>query len=245
VSPSSALKTPGRNKRRVIGGVSRSTSAAELSPKASMPSSVRMTSSASESFFEKPRTMAGMAAGSLRKRQKEPPSPSTFRLDKDSGCEGQGFSRKTSFTSMFDALGSAELFSMDADQAFKPVQAFSTKKSGLGMVKSVSTSAISAKSAMALDLDWPGSSSAMSMDLGVKDEPSRLPQTPSMGSRCSSVGSLRQIKANKAAGKQANLLPMLSKPNNSALDWSVGHAVSVSKSTTTARGWGTMPASVF
>jgi hypothetical protein len=241
VSPSSSLKTPGRTKRRVIGGVARSPSAAELSVQSAMASPVRMSASASEGCLQKPWTMAGSPAGSLRRRQKEPSAHSMFRLDEDSGCEGPSFSRKTSLTSMFDALGSAEVFSLDADEALKPVQAFSTKtspKRGLGMPKSASASAISAKTAMAMDLRRPSSSSAMSQDLGIADEQTRL-RTPSMGSRCSSLGSLTGIKGDKWGGKQVNLLPMINKPHNSAAGWCVGHAVSVSKAQAT-RGWGTM-----
>jgi len=246
VSPSSSLKTPGRTKRRVIGGVARSPSAAELSLQSAMASPVRMSASASEGCLQKPWTMAGSPAGSLRRRQKEPSAHSMFHLDEDSGCEGPSFSRKTSLTSMFDALGSAEVFSLDADEALKPVQAFSAKtspKRGLGMAKSASASAISAKTAMAMDLRRPSSSSAMSQDLGIADEQTRL-RTPSMGSRCSSLGSLPGIKGDKWGGKQANLLPMINKPNNSAAGWCVGHAVSVSKAQAT-RGWGMMGSPAF
>eukprot|EP00930_Biecheleria_cincta_P080348 TRINITY_DN6855_c0_g2_i1.p1 TRINITY_DN6855_c0_g2~~TRINITY_DN6855_c0_g2_i1.p1 ORF type:complete len:728 (-),score=168.07 TRINITY_DN6855_c0_g2_i1:326-2509(-) len=246
VSPSNSLKTPGRTKRRVIGGVARSLSAAQLSLQSAMASPVRMSPSASETSFQKPWTMAGSPAGSLRRRQKEPSAQAMYRLDEDSGCEGPTFSRKTSLTSMFDALGSTEVFSLDADEVPKPVQAFSAKsspKKGLGMAKSSSSSAISAKTAMAMDLGRPSSSSAMSQDLGLADEPTRL-RTPSMGSRCSSLGSLPGMEKNRWGGKHANLLPMISKPNNSAAGWSVGHAVSVSKARAT-RGWGTIGSPVF
>lgn len=240
VSPSNSLRTPGRTKRRVIGGVARSPSAAELSLQSPMGSPVRMSPSTSEGSLQKPKTMAGSPAASLRRRQKEPSAHSMFRLDEDSGCEGPSFSRKTSLTSMFDALGSAEVFSLDADEAPKPGQAFSAKASPkrLGMSKSTSTSAISAKTAMAMDLCRPSSSSAMSQDLGIADEPNRL-RTPSMGSRCSSLGSLPGIKGDKWGGKQANLLPMISKPNSSAAGWCVGHAVNVNKAQA-SRSWGSL-----
>lgn len=245
VSAGSSAKTPGRTKRRVIGGVVRCSSAAELPLQSAMASPSKMHSSASEAAFQKPRTMAGSPASSLRRRQKEPSSPSTFHLDEDSGCEGRSFSRKTSFTSMFDALGPTEVFSLDGDEALKPVQLFSMQTSprrGPGMAKSTSASAISAKSAMAMDLG-SSSSSAMCQDLGVTDELTRL-RTPSMGSRCSSLGSLTGIKDSKFGGKQASLLPMISKPKNSASGWFVDHSVSMSKNRA-SRGWGTMGSPVL
>merc|ERR1719334_1629645 len=96
---------------------------------------------------------------------------------------------------MFDAMGSAELYRMDSGDAEDNWSARlpSKRPPSQGMSKSASMS-------------------AMAMDLGLKEPESRV-STP-LG-RCSSVGALRAIKANKANKHQ--VLPQL----YSAPEWSV------------------------
>jgi len=248
VSPSSSMKTPGRVKRRVFGGMSRATPSPEMPEASSTPSLAHSPTQ------ERLWSMAGSPANTLRRQCKDPPAPNTFRLDYADESEGKGLTRKTSLTAMFETMGSAELYRMDEGEEasadhwstrarstqlssyFSKLEVPSTPN-GRSMCKSASTPSFSA---MSMDLGRPGSSSAFARDFKAQaPEPARLP-TPSMGSRCSSVGALKPLKVSKS-GKQAGLLPMLAKPGNSAADWSVGHSVSMNMSKRT-HGWSTMGA---
>jgi len=188
-----------RTKRRIIGGVVRAPS--ESVPVDPNPPTASPTSQLA--WY-----MAGPVSNGLRKKD-----VATFQLDDGSDTENRGLARKSSITSMFEALGSAQLIRMDADDEPTHVPSMRLSASCSNLKPQGSTSA------MALDLG---------LDLGAKDRIG----TPSMGSRCSSVGSLRALKANKAKP-----LPFLQKPNSRA-DWSIGTAVPVMNKT--PKEWSTM-----
>lgn len=163
--------------------------------------------------------MAGSVSNGLRQKD-----VATFQIDDGLDTENRGLTRKSSLTSMFEALGSAQLIRMDADDeqthqvTSMRLSSSCTNLKPQGLKPGMTSSA----SAMALDLG---------LDLGVKDRIG----TPSMGSRCSSVGSLRALKANKAKP-----LPFLQKPSSRA-DWSIGNA-SVMKTT---KEWSTGTMAAF
>ena len=214
----SVSKLPGKAKRRIIGGVVRAPS--EAIPMDPMPP-VAPSPESKLAWF-----MAGPASNGLR--QKEAP---TFRMDDESDAQ-RGLTRKSSITAMFEALGSAQLIRMDADEQPQQVHpsmrlsasCTSLKPSTPGLVKPGTTSSASA---MALDLG---------LDLSSKDRIG----TPSMGSRCSSVGSLRALKASK----DAKPLPFLQKPSSIA-DWSISNTSVMKKTPKEWSTMGTMPTSAF
>ncbi|CAE7884651.1 CML6, partial [Symbiodinium microadriaticum] len=177
--------------------------------------------------------MAGAPAAGLRTKE-----PLAFHMDDESSGEGQsgGLVRKSSITAMFEAMGSTQLYRMDTleDDKAPSRPCSSIKLATPGMFKSASTGSVSA---MALDMGLPAT--PLSMDVSSKKE--RL-GTPGMGSRCSSVGALRSLRASKSV-KQGGMLPFLNKPN-SAIDWSVSHVQSVMSMKT--HEWSTMaPAPVL
>eukprot|EP00435_Cladocopium_sp_Y103_P020212 s1031_g4.t3 len=200
---SAVFKTPGRTKRRIIGGVVRAPSEAVPVDPLPPPATSKLA------WF-----MAGPVSNGLRQKD-----VATFQMDDGLDTENRGLTRKSSLTSMFEALGSAQLIHMDADDEHTHqvtsmrLSSSCTNLKPQGLKPGMTSSA----SAMALDLG---------LDLGAKDRIG----TPSMGSRCSSVGSLRALKANKAKP-----LPFLQKPSSRA-DWSISNA-SVMKTT---KEWSTM-----
>lgn len=205
---SAVFKMPGRTKRRIIGGVVRAPSEAVPVDPLPPPAESKLA------WF-----MAGPVSNGLRQKD-----VATFQIDDGLDTENRGLTRKSSLTSMFEALGSAQLIRMDADDeqthqvTSMRLSSSCTNLKPQGLKPGMTSSA----SAMALDLG---------LDLGVKDRIG----TPSMGSRCSSVGSLRALKANKAKP-----LPFLQKPSSRA-DWSIGNA-SVMKTT---KEWSTGTMAAF
>lgn len=205
---SAVFKTPGRTKRRIIGGVVRAPSEAVPVDPLPPPAASKLA------WF-----MAGPVSNGLRQKD-----VATFQMDDGLDTKNRGLTRKSSLTSMFEALGSAQLIHMDADDeqthqvTSMRLSSSCTNLKPQGLKPGMTSSA----SAMALDLG---------LDLGAKDRIG----TPSMGSRCSSVGSLRALKANKAKP-----LPFLQKPGSRA-DWSISNA-SVMKTT---KEWSTGTMAAF
>ncbi|CAE7762976.1 pol [Symbiodinium sp. CCMP2592] len=205
--PASPTRAMGRTKRRIIGAVVRV-------PTESLPVDPQPPATSPKS--NRPWVMAGAPAAGLRTKE-----PLAFQMDDDSSSEGQsgGLVRKSSITAMFEAMGSTQLYRMDTleDDKAPSRPSSSIKLATPGMFKSASAGSVSA---MALDMGLPAT--PLSMDVSSKKE--RL-GTPGMGSRCSSVGALRSLRASKSV-KQGGMLPFLNKPN-SAIDWSVSHVQSV------------------
>ena len=150
-----------------------------------------------ESLPEDPRTSATspksnrpwVMAGSPAAglRFKEP------RKESDPNPEGAK-SSKSSIAAMFEAMGSTELYR--TDEKF-PVG----KLTMPGMLKSASA----------------GSVSAFALDLGTTVSSQKVLATPFTSSRCSSVGALRSLKAEKAGkpgGMHGFALPFLQKSGN-------------------------------
>lgn len=149
--------------------------------------------------------LAGSVANGLRS-QKE---VMTFNMAEDDQVEEKrpGLARKSSITAMFEAMGSAELIRMDHDEEpLEPLGSALPSSKGLRAKGSQSRGTASA-SAMALDLG---------LDLGMKE---RRPGSSAMGSRCSSMGSLRKEKFN------LHSLPSLQK-GGAMMDWSVSNSIS-------------------
>jgi len=215
--PASPTRAMGRTKRRIIGAVVRV-------PTESLPVDPQPPATSPKS--NRPWVMAGAPAAGLRTKE-----PLAFHMDDDSSGEGQsgGLVRKSSITAMFEAMGSTQLYRMDTleDDKAPSRPSSSVKLATPGMFKSASAGSVSA---MALDMGLPAT--PLSMDVSSKKE--RL-GTPGMGSRCSSVGALRSLRASKSV-KQGGMLPFL-KPN-SAIDWSVSHVQSVMSMKT--HEWSTM-----
>ena len=109
------------------------------------------------------------------------------RKEPDASREGPG---KSSIAAMFEAMGSTELYRTD--------EKFPDGKLNMpGMLKSASA----------------GSVSAFALDLGTTVSSQKLLATPLTAARCSSVGALRSLKAEKAV-KHGGTLPFLQKSGN-------------------------------
>ncbi|CAE7864179.1 CML6 [Symbiodinium sp. KB8] len=109
------------------------------------------------------------------------------RKEPDASREGPG---KSSIAAMFEAMGSTELYRTD--------EKFPDGKLTMpGMLKSASA----------------GSVSAFALDLGTTVSSQKLLAAPLTAARCSSVGALRSLKAEKAV-KHGGTLPFLQKSGN-------------------------------
>eukprot|EP00933_Yihiella_yeosuensis_P004586 TRINITY_DN108959_c0_g1_i1.p1 TRINITY_DN108959_c0_g1~~TRINITY_DN108959_c0_g1_i1.p1 ORF type:complete len:566 (-),score=156.07 TRINITY_DN108959_c0_g1_i1:298-1995(-) len=226
LSPS--VKTPSRSRRRIIGGVVRTSAESPEVDSKSLPTAQS----------EKPKTMAGSPAASIRRRMKESASTGsliTFKIDaaEDSGCENGGLHRKTSITQMFESLGGAEMFRMDMGDGEDHWSNAWTSQLPKVQAPFVAGRTMN-RSASAATM-----TSAMAMDLGSPRADTSRAATPSMSSRSLSVGALKasvKMTGDFTSSKKASLLPMLTKPN-SASDWSVSHAVNMNMGST--RAWST------
>lgn len=206
-SPASPKASSRGSRRRIIGGVGPRVQALD-----EVITSPTPTLRASES---KTPTMAGSPAFNLRQRTKDVKQPIVFRLDEDRTDVVRGPKRMSSITAMFESMGSAEVFQLDAhdapkedrfvqaQQPFKASKMSPLASAGAKMLRSSSTS-------------------AMSLDLGLKElNVSGRMATSSMGSRSSSVGALKSLKGISMSSDKAAMLPKLLKVPPSANDWTV------------------------
>ncbi|CAJ1395886.1 unnamed protein product [Effrenium voratum] len=204
----SISKLTGKTKRRIIGAVVRA-------PSESVP--VDPAPPVSSPKSDRRFILAGSPSNALRHKE-----PMSFHIGEES--EKKGFGRQSSISAMFEAMGATELYRMDSEEAPAARPTSGSKPGTPGrMAKSASTGSVTA------------AVSAMALDLGLGGQKDRI-GTPSMGSRCSSAGSLKPLKTNKfgkARGRarsrsrgctdgQAAQLPFL-KNGSTSVDWSISH----------------------
>lgn len=205
-SPVSPKASSRGSRRRIIGGVGPRAQALDEVIASPTPA-VRVSEA-------KTPTMAGSPAFNLRQRTKDVKQPVVFRLDDDGSDVIRGPKRMSSITAMFESMGSAEVFHLDAHDAPKEAQ------------KSFKPSKMSPLASAGAKMLRSSSTSAMSLDLGLKElnVGGRI-ATPSMGSRSSSVGALKSLKGismmNNMSSDKTAMLPKLLKAPPSANDWTV------------------------
>jgi len=204
----SISKLTGKTKRRIIGAVVRA-------PSESVP--VDPAPPVSSPKSDRRFILAGSPSNALRHKE-----PMSFHIGEES--EKKGFGRQSSISAMFEAMGATELYRMDSEEAPAARPTSGSKPGTPGrMAKSASTGSVTA------------AVSAMALDLGLGGQKDRI-GTPSMGSRCSSAGSLKPLKTNKF-GKAAQL-PFL-KNGSTSVDWSISHVSVMSKK---SHEWSTLGA---
>lgn len=153
-------------------------------------------------------SMVGSAAGGLRRLVKEVQKPMIFRLDEgDLEPEPKTLKRKDSLSSLYESLGKAEMFRMDADECVQPPCKDVWTRTSQLLLKAkpyLSTYGHTAmKTAGSYGLSRSLSLSALTLDLGLdaKQSSQKCSFQSTIG-RCSSVGALKPLST-KSLSKTA------------------------------------------
>jgi len=211
-----APATPSRTRRRVIGGVVRTPSAAEL--QLEVPSASPTSTSRSE-----------RKSKSNRKLAKEAPKAIRLDLGDDSGedcSNGSSWNRESSLTRGYDSLGSQfhVLNSPSSSSAPK------TMKLDVDRPSSKAGSRLRAASTSAMTMDLGGSFASTSSSRTPAASPSHLSAFCMEGQKMRPSASLGSLQATKVSKLPGGLLPILStkKASGESIAWTMQMSKSAS-----------------